>query len=116
MLRETLHEQDRLKAQLSTLGGTWDREDTEEEKRMLTELELALSKTEPSDFYYSRANGSGLRVPRHTNLAGDSLPISPQSLSPNFQNGANNGDGQFWTNQGNEITFKEEDEYGMELQ
>ena len=118
LLREKLHEQDQLKAQLSTLGGTWDREDSEEEKRMLTELELALGKSEPSDFFYSRANGSGLRVPRHTNLAGESLPISPQSLSPNFQGGgANSGDGQFWTNQqANDITFKEEDEYGMELQ
>ncbi|KAI9655384.1 MAG: hypothetical protein M1821_005531 [Bathelium mastoideum] len=117
LLREKLHEQDQLKAQLSTLGGTWDREESEEEKRMLTELELALSKSEPSDFFYSRANGSGLRVPRHTNLAGETLPISPQSLSPNFQGGASNGDGQFWTSQqANDITFKEEDEYGMELQ
>ena len=117
MLREKLHEQDQLKAQLSTLGGTWDREDSEEEKRMLTELELALSKSEPSDFFYSRANGSGLRVPRHTNLAGDTLPISPQSLSPNFHGGANNGDAQYWVNQqGSDIAFKEEDEYGMDLQ
>ncbi|KAL9089593.1 MAG: hypothetical protein Q9165_005625 [Trypethelium subeluteriae] len=117
LLREKLHEQDQLKAQVSTLGGTWDREESEEEKRMLTELELALSKSEPDGFYYSRSNGTGLRVPRHTNLAGDSLPISPQSLSPNFQNGANSGDAQFWANQhGSDITFKEEDEYGMDLQ
>ncbi|KAI9710979.1 MAG: hypothetical protein M1820_002416 [Bogoriella megaspora] len=116
MLREKLTELDQLKAQVSTLGGNLDREDSEEERRMLTELELALSKSEPAEFFYSRSCGTGLRVPRHTNIAGDAMPNTPQSLSPNMQGGANNSDFQFLSNQGGSDLFKEEDEYVMDLQ
>ena len=87
---------------------------------MRTELVDAIEKNNFGTFKYSRAPGSGLRVPKHTNLAGESIhQISPQSLSPDMQStgsgsGANssNAQQQYWSNQ----SLKEEDEYnGMDM-
>jgi hypothetical protein len=105
---------------ISSLGGSWPFEQTEEEKRMRTEILDAIEKNDPPSFHYSRAPGSGLRVPKHTNIAGDALSngaISPQSLSPPFT-GSNNGSGQaqYWNTSGHAgMSFKEEDEYAMEM-
>ncbi|KKK23125.1 hypothetical protein P175DRAFT_0433857 [Aspergillus ochraceoroseus IBT 24754] len=108
---------------ISSLGGTWPFEQTEEEKRMRTEILDALEKNDPSSFQYSRAPGSGLRVPKHTNMAGDTVSpngaLSPQSLSPPFTGGNNNGgsgQAQYWGSSGHAgMSFKEEDEYAMEM-
>ncbi|CRG85185.1 hypothetical protein PISL3812_02304 [Talaromyces islandicus] len=109
---------------ISTLGGTWPFEQTEDEKRMRTELLDAMEKNDPTSFTYSRAPGSGLRVPKHTNIAGDAVQnggLSPQDLSPAFNSGGsgtNSGGAQpqFWSNSGhNGGIFKEEDEYSMDM-
>ncbi|KAH8693266.1 putative HLH transcription factor [Talaromyces proteolyticus] len=110
---------------ISSLGGTWPFEQTEDEKRMRTELLDAMDKNDPNSFNYSRAPGSGLRVPKHTNLAGDAVQngaLSPQSLSPAFNSGgsgANSGGAgqpQFWGSSGGTGgIFKEEDEYAMDI-
>ncbi|QKX56108.1 uncharacterized protein TRUGW13939_03208 [Talaromyces rugulosus] len=109
---------------ISSLGGTWPFEQTEDEKRMRTELLDAMEKNDPTSFTYSRAPGSGLRVPKHTNIAGNAVQnggLSPQDLSPAFNSGgsgANSGGGQpqFWSNSAqNGGIFKEEDEYSMDM-
>jgi hypothetical protein len=74
-----------------------------------------MEKNGTGTFRYSRGPGSGLRVPKHTTLAGEPLSqLSPQSLSPGMQsNGSGSGSNQqqYWSNQ----SLKEEDEYGMDM-
>ncbi|KAF2276128.1 uncharacterized protein EI97DRAFT_50048 [Westerdykella ornata] len=123
MLYRQIKENDALKARLGQQG--WVSEETEEERRMRTELVEAVEKNGVDSFKYSRGPGSGLRVPKHTNLAGEPIgQISPQSLSPGMQsNGSSsnvnagdnaNANQQFWMSQqtdNNPFTLKEEDEY-----
>jgi hypothetical protein len=95
-------------------GEEWSSELTEDEKRMKTEITDAIEKNGTGTFRYSRGPGTGLRVPKHTNLAGEPLNgISPQSLSPGMQStGSGSGSNQqYWSNQ----SLKEEDEYGMDM-
>ncbi|KAJ9226902.1 putative HLH transcription factor [Paecilomyces variotii] len=125
-LHVKLQQESELAEYITSLGGTWPFEQTEEEKRMRTELLDAMEKNDPSTFHYSRAPGSGLRVPKHTNLAGEATQnngtISPQSLSPAFNSGGSGsnsggqGQPQFWSSSGHAgMSFKEEDEYSMEM-
>jgi hypothetical protein len=121
-------QEDELQERFRELNVEWPFEGTEDERRMRSELIDAMEKNDPSSFTYTRTNGSGLRVPRHTNIAGDALQaagtLSPQSLSPPFHSegsGTNSGNGmpgqsQYWNNAGHPgISFKEEDEYSMEM-
>ena len=121
-------QEDELQEQLRQHNVDWPFETTEDEKRLRSELVDAMEKNDPHTFAYTRTNGSGLRVPRHTNLAGEPIAdagtISPQSLSPPFQNeemdshNGNNlpGQARYWHNGGHAgISFKEEDEYSMEM-
>ncbi|ERF75181.1 hypothetical protein EPUS_06221 [Endocarpon pusillum Z07020] len=121
-------QEDELQERLRQLNVEWPFESTEDERRMRSELIDAMEKNDPSSFTYTRTNGSGLRVPMHTNMAGEALQptgtLSPQSLSPPFHSegsGTNSGNGlpgqpQFWNNAGHaRISFKEEDEYSMEM-
>ena len=132
-----MQQEQELENLITSLGGSWPFEVTEDEKRMRTELLEAVERNDPSSFVYTRGLGSGLRVPKHTNHAGDPLQpsdghhqatssggMSPQSiaeLSPPFVSGgsgANSGQGQsqYWNNAGHAgISFKEEDEYQMEM-
>ena len=104
---------------------------------MRTELLDAMEKNDPSTFEYTRAHGTGLRVPKHTTVAGEPLQpmgaggsvgghamglgggaLSPQSLSPGVQGaGGAGGLGQgYWARGSRGLGFtKEEDEYGMEM-
>ncbi|KAI9884377.1 MAG: hypothetical protein M1823_003831 [Watsoniomyces obsoletus] len=118
---------------ITTLGGTFPFEPTEEDRRMRTELLDAMEKNDASSFMYSRAPGSGLRVPKHTNLAGETLHgshqglSSPRSLSPanlssgDSRNASVGGQMQFMSGDGGDpnghhpMGFKEEDEYGMDM-
>ena len=115
-LHQKIQQEEQLKQIISSLGGTWPFPDGEDDKRMRSELVDAMEKNDADTFSYSRTNGSGLRVPQHTNLAGEPL----NSLANG--NGESSGvphQPQFWTNsnggQGN-LAFKEEDEYGMQLE
>ncbi|KAG2414025.1 hypothetical protein HFD88_003216 [Aspergillus terreus] len=123
-LHVKIQQESELAELISSLGGTWPFEQTEEEKRMRTEILDALEKNDPNTFAYSRAPGSGLRVPKHTNLAGDPVSnngtLSPQSLSPPFNGGntsnGSTGQAQYWSSSGHAgMSFKEEDEYAMEM-
>ncbi|KAJ5762027.1 uncharacterized protein N7511_005409 [Penicillium nucicola] len=111
---------------ITSLGGTWPFEQTEEEKRMRSEILDALEKNDPTSFSYTRGPGSGLRVPKHTNISGDAVQggdssgLTPPSLSPSFHSGASSANGggqaQYWNSAGHAaMSFKEEDEYGMEM-
>lgn len=100
----------------------WPFEISENDKRMRSELVDAMEKNDVSSFEYTRSNGTGLRVPRHTNIAGEPLPagLSPQSMSPPFQSGGsgtNSGSQQpqYWENRSHGMSFKEEDEYAMDM-
>lgn len=132
MLHLQLQQQEELANLIHDLGGVFPFEPTESERRMQTELSDALLKTEASRLNYTRHPGSGLRVPKHTDLKGDALGASGQgqtenSLSPDNQSNGDGGHpgvggpGQYWSghNSGGSgagsITFKEEDEYGMDL-
>jgi Helix-loop-helix DNA-binding domain len=71
MLLVKLQQQEELANLISELGGQYPFEPTEEEQRMLTELMDAMHKNNVSTFSYSRAPGTGLRVPKHTDVKGD---------------------------------------------
>lgn len=120
LLYKMIQEREEMQARLQqATGESWDPEQSEEVRRMRTELMDAVEKNGFTSFKYSRGPGSGLRVPKHTNLAGE--PVSnhtPQSLSPDMDsNGsssnlnANNTPQQYWNNQ----SLKEEDEFGMDM-
>lgn len=132
MLHLKLQQQEDLANLITELGGTFPFEQTEDEKRMHTELMDAMIKNDGGNFSYSRHPGSGLRVPKHTDVKGDLLNPSPNgqldaSLSPDNHSTGDAGQtgiggaGQYWSghNSGGSgagsITFKEEDEYGMDL-
>lgn len=124
-LHVKMQQESELADLIASLGGKWPFEPTEDEKRMRTELLNAVADNDPSSFSYTRGPGSGLRVPNHTNHVGEPLNpnqmdhLSPQSLSPGVQSGGSGtnsgglGQPQFWTHDGR--GFKEEDEYGMEM-
>lgn len=122
-----LHEEE-LAQYISSIGGSWPFQITEDDKRMRSEVMDAVEKNDPSSFSYSRADGSGLRVPKHTTLSGERLQnnngasLSPQSnleLSPGYHSGgsgtnsgSNTAQPQFWHSAGHTgISFKEEDEF-----
>lgn len=129
MLHVKLQQQEELAALIHELGGTYPFEPTEDERRMQTELMDAMHKNGVSSFSYSRAPGTGLRVPKHTDIKGDPIgnPGDSTSLSPDNHSTGDTGTagvggaGQYWSghNSGGSgagsISFKEEDEYGMDL-
>ncbi|KAG4025127.1 hypothetical protein MFRU_066g00300 [Monilinia fructicola] len=113
---------------IAELGGTWPFEKTEDEKRMHTELMDAMAKNGEATFEYTRRPGSGLRVPKHTDMKGEPEKGSnysqlDNSLSPDNHSSTDagqagmGGPGQYWSghNSGGSgpgsIGFKEEDEY-----
>ena len=138
-LHVKLQQEAELATYIQELGGTFPFEQTEDELRMRTELTDAMEKNDANSFQYTRGLGSGLRVPKHTNLAGDPLDsrqgsvggmpssnghmgigaMSPQSLSPGSGGrGQEMPNGQdYWPGhlRGGSLEFKEEDEYPMEM-
>jgi len=120
MLYRKIQQEEKLKEQFSEQGMQWPFDDLEDEKRMRTEIIDAVEKNGTGTFSYTRGPGSGLRVPKHTNYAGDPVQgsVSPQSLSPGMQSGGsgnNSGQPQFWINQHSNGMLKEEEEYNMEM-
>jgi len=113
-----LQQEAELVEYIESLGGTFPFQPTEDEKRMRTEILNAMQANNADTFSYTRTHGTGLRVPDHTNTAGE--PINPGNLgtpSPQSLNSVQpSGDGSFQTHhQYWNPSLKEEDEYGMEL-
>ena len=73
MLHVKLQQQEELANYIADLGGHFPFEPTEDEKRMQTELLDAIQKNNASTFSYSRGPGTGLRVPKHTDVKGDPI-------------------------------------------
>ena len=121
-LQVKLQQESELAELITSLGGRFPFEQSEDETRMRTEVPNAIADKDWRSLSYSRGPGSGLRVPDHTNIMGEpvSQGQSPQGVSPGIQSGGSgtnsggHGHPQFWqnTNSG----FKEEDEYGMDMQ
>lgn len=117
-LHVKLQQEAELVNYIESLGGTFPYQLSEDEKRMRTELLAAMQENNADTFSYTRTDGSGLRVPDHTTAAGEPLnqgnagTLSPRSLSP----GHPLGDGSLHTHQYWDPSFKEEDEYGMDMQ
>jgi hypothetical protein len=130
MLHLKLQQQEELANMITEMGGAFPFEQSEDEKRMHTELMDAMIKNDGNSFGYSRHPGSGLRVPKHTDVKGESLggnhlqldnSLSPDNHSTGDAGQGLGGPGQYWSghNSGGSgtgsISFKEEDEYGMDL-
>ncbi|KAF2401267.1 hypothetical protein EJ06DRAFT_384183 [Trichodelitschia bisporula] len=115
MVHNQMAHEEQLRQYIESLGGTWPFEETENEKRMKTEILAAVDKNGVANFHYTRGPGSGLRVPNHTNYAGE--PISPQnSASPSNQMHQQG----YWLHRSDSsgrgsFSLKEEDEYGMDM-
>ncbi|KAI8219135.1 hypothetical protein K4K55_012335 [Colletotrichum sp. SAR 10_96] len=128
MLHLKLQQQEELMNAIAELGGHFPFELTEDEKRMQTELMEAISKND--DLGYSRASGSGLRVPHHTDYRGeplngstnpDGLPVSPRDDAAAVLTNDLGAGSEFWNDPDDDeggpvsLNFKEEDEFGMDL-
>jgi hypothetical protein len=126
-LHMKLNQEQQLKEYVEgALGGKWPFSQSEEEKRMTSEILEVLNKHAQAGGFsgYTRAAGSGLRVPGYTNLAGDSVNNEGQNnltippVSPGFQpggSGMSSGMSHESTNYNWGNDLKEEDEFGMEL-
>lgn len=121
MLHLKLQQQEELVNALIERGGHIPFEITDDERRMQSELEEALARSEegePKVFSYSRTAGSGLRVPHHTNYKGEPLNGNGHSgISPDGDGLPRGGADMLDTNDfvdydDDDLTFKEEDEYG----
>jgi len=123
-------QEEELANYITQLGGQWPFQTTEDDRRMRTEVMDAVEKNDLGSFSYTRHDGSGLRVPKHTTMSGERIQsngnsLSPSSnleLSPGFHSGgsgtnsgSNPAQPQFWHSAGHAgLSFKEEDEL-MEL-
>lgn len=119
-----MQQEEELAEYIRSLGGKWPFEPTESEKRMRTELLGVFASNNISDFGYSRAPGSGLRVPKHTDLKGDLLDgraaADSSSLSPdvgNLNHTGLGGTGQYWSGDSGpgSTAIMEDDEVLMDL-
>jgi hypothetical protein len=118
-LYQSYKNEERLKAYIESQGLQWPLSETEDQKRMKTELKNAVEKNGVDNFEYSRGPGSGLRVPGHTSIDGTALNGAndgQSSVSPSSANGQNYD----WLNNSNHrdsFSLKEEDEsgFGMDM-
>jgi len=115
-LRVKLEQEAALVESIESLGGQVPYQITNAEQRMRTEFLESLRRNDSSSFDYTRFDGSGLCVPGHTDQAGQRATDKPHA---NTVEGAFD-DAQFWgyTNESDprgSLDFKEEDDYGMEL-
>jgi hypothetical protein len=103
--------------QLERLGGSWHHEPTDEEQRMMSELQYAVNRNGTDNFSYSRGHGTGLRVPEFTNWAGEPLDGSKSDIPIKADPGSVDSD--MWFQNGdsgrNSLSIKEEDELGMDM-
>ncbi|KAI5839834.1 hypothetical protein DFP73DRAFT_201095 [Morchella snyderi] len=131
-LHEKLEQEKKLRELISSLGGTFPFEPSEDDKRMSSELYTAIDKNGVQSFSYSRTPGTSLRVPGYTDYAGNPLGSGNNVMSPRVspsgsagKSGQNGGSAratpqqqqqpQFWSQNGDDMPFKEEDEYTMDI-
>ena len=124
-MRLKLEQEAHLKDLLQNLGGVWPFEMSDDERRMHSELIEVINRNARQNnvLPYTRAHGTGLRVPGFTNLSGD--PVSgegqggmmgygsAQSASPGMRSSSSGGQQQIWNNPTG--LFKEEDEFDEDM-
>ncbi|KAA8897227.1 hypothetical protein FN846DRAFT_261753 [Sphaerosporella brunnea] len=117
-----LEQEKQVRELVESLGRTYPFEQSEAERRMASELDAAIAKAkrENHNFGYSRAPGTGLRVPGFTDYAGQPLHgdgsdrVSPATSSgKSMQSGSSRGTPQKYWNDG--IVLKEEEEEYMDM-
>jgi hypothetical protein len=116
-LQNKLREEEQLKKLVQASGQQWPFEETEDEKRMRSEIFEVITKHIGSGDIatYTRGPGSGLRVPGFTNVAGESL--NGENASPGYHSAGSSHSQTArtqdfgWTNE-----LKEEDEYDFDMQ
>jgi hypothetical protein len=132
MLHLKLQQQEELMNTLAELGHPFPYEFTDDERRMQSELIDAMNKNDAGNFSYTRTNGSGLRVPSHTDYRGsansdipsanlDSVGITPPENGNSAIIDDLNDTNQFWHDPDDNgsghasLNFKDDDDYGMDL-
>ncbi|KAI6785865.1 uncharacterized protein J7T54_006204 [Emericellopsis cladophorae] len=131
MLHLKLQQQEELMQTLNELGHPYPFEVTDDERRMQSELIEAMSKNDAGNFSYTRTAGSGLRVPSITDYRGNAAnaDVPPTSLDtvgvtpPHHSSSAiiDDDTNQFWHDPDDNgtghapIDFKDDDDYGMDL-
>lgn len=123
MLHLKLQQQEELMNTLNELGHPFPFETTDDERRMQSELLDAMARNDVSNLTYTRTNGTGLRVPNFTDYRGSATSgVPPANLDSVGITPPANGDSaivddlndqDFWHVDNN--NFKEEDDYGMDL-
>lgn len=126
MLHVKIQQQEELVNAITELGGHVPFEMSEDEKRMQTELtevmnSMASTRGRNEPLSYTRTDGSGLRVPHHTDYKGealngrtnmDAISVSPDDPSPGDLDAELASTDHFW---GEPEDVKEEDEYTMDM-
>lgn len=127
MMQERMTREEKLKIMLQNLGQEWPFPQSEEERRMDSEL-LEIIHKHNGFTEYSRSHGSGLRVPGFTNVAGDPIhhdgngysnsSSNHPTTSPGFQSGGSGASSGRMSHQQNlpfggdvNYDFKEEDDF-----
>lgn len=140
-LHEKYKQEEKLREWAAQNGLQFPIEPTEDERRMKSELMASIEKNTSATrkFSYTRGPGSGLRVPGYTDIAGSAITVGASdltspSVSPVYasvssaRNASSSGSAatslsrvqsqggqpQFWPN-GDGMTFKEEESFGMDL-
>ncbi|KAF8459015.1 hypothetical protein BGX38DRAFT_1084643, partial [Terfezia claveryi] len=140
-LHEKYKQEEKLREWAAQNGLQFPIEATEEERRMKSELMASIEKNTSATrkFSYTRGPGSGLRVPGYTDIAGSAITVGTSGLTspsvspvyatvPGARNTSSSGSAatslsraqsqggqpQFWPN-GDGMTFKEEESFGMDL-
>lgn len=115
-----MEQEAQLEELVSSLGGVWPFERTDDEIRMRSEINEVVQRNIRADNIqpYSRTEGSGLRVPGFTNVAGDTLRpgesgqgSSGSEMSPSYTTNSG-GQQSAWTFNGG---LKEEDEFDEDM-
>ena len=66
-LNQKFIQEEELANYITSLGGQWPFQPTDDERRMRSEVQDAYEKNGPETFSYTRTDGTGLRVPKYTN-------------------------------------------------
>lgn len=85
-----MQQEEQLKQLVQQLGGSWPFEQTDDEIRMRSELHEVIQRNSFNSNIqpYSRAAGSGLRVPGFTNLAGEAVRPGESDTANQHQSSA----------------------------
>ncbi|KAF2154574.1 hypothetical protein K461DRAFT_98305 [Myriangium duriaei CBS 260.36] len=111
-LKLKMEQEAQLEELCKSHGIEWPFSRSDDEKRMRSEIQEVVERNVRANnvLPYTRATGSGLRVPGFTNIAGDTLPNAEGEMSPSGMGSAIN-----WQNYQDHPVFKEEEEFDDEM-